>query len=124
MKRAKTRPCPSCGDGLRRGVQNETLTYRGQSLTYQQPGWYCGACGDGILEGADNEVHDAALHELMARVKGSPISPLMIRAAREAVGVSQREAGKLFGGGPTAFYNTRPPRRCLRRVWQTCCDWP
>jgi transcriptional regulator with XRE-family HTH domain len=40
----------------------------------------------------------------MARAKHSPISPLMIRAAREAVGVSQRQAGKVFGGGPTAFY--------------------
>src|SRR3546814_16184218 len=40
----------------------------------------------------------------MARAKGSPISPLMIRAARQAVGVSQRQAGKIFGGGPTAFY--------------------
>src|SRR3546814_19438580 len=29
---------------------------------------------------------------------------LMIRAARQAVGVSQRRAGKIFGGGPTAFY--------------------
>ncbi len=40
----------------------------------------------------------------MARAKHSPISPLYVRAAREAVGVSQREAGRLFGGGATAFY--------------------
>jgi hypothetical protein len=53
----------------------------------------------------------AFLHELcggrldaVARAKGSPISPLTIRAAREAAGLSQREAGRVFGGGPTAFY--------------------
>ena len=40
----------------------------------------------------------------MARAKHSPISPLMVRAAREAVGVSQRSGRKIFGGGPTAFY--------------------
>jgi len=89
---------------MRRGVANETVTFRGHSLTYEQPGWHCDACDEGVLDGEDNAFHDAALHEVMARAKGSPISPLTIRAAREAVGLSQREAGRVFGGGPTAFY--------------------
>lgn len=96
--------CPTCDGSLRRGERNEQLTYQGQSMRYLQPGWFCATCDDGILEGEDNEVHDAALHELMARARHSPISPLMIRAAREAVGASQREAGSLFGGGANAFY--------------------
>lgn len=106
----RTRPCPSCGGVMRRQVQEETVTFGGESLTYLQPGWRCDACEDGILEGADNEYHDAALHEVMARAKHSPISPLMVRAAREAVGVSQREAGRIFGGGPTAFYKYETAR--------------
>jgi HTH-type transcriptional regulator/antitoxin MqsA len=89
---------------MRRGVAEETVIFQGESLTYQQPGWHCETCDDGILDGSDNEYADAALHEVMARAKHSPISPLMIRAAREAVGISQRQAGKVFGGGPTAFY--------------------
>jgi HTH-type transcriptional regulator/antitoxin MqsA len=104
MVEDKTRPCPSCGGVMRRGVQEETVTFRGESLTYLQPGWHCENGDDGVLEGSDNDYADAALHEVMARAKHSPISPLMIRAAREAVGVSQRQAGKVFGGGPTAFY--------------------
>ncbi|MEO8926508.1 MAG: type II toxin-antitoxin system MqsA family antitoxin [Caulobacteraceae bacterium] len=100
----KTRPCPSCDGVMRRGVRDETVTFQDEALTYEQPGWHCGACDDGILEGEDNAVNDAALHEVMARAKHSPISPLMVRAARDAVGVSQREAGRVFGGGPTAFY--------------------
>lgn len=89
---------------MRRGDRDETLTFHGRSLTYRQPGWHCEACGDGVLEDADNEVHDAALHELMALARNTPISPLVVRAAREAVGLSQRQAGKVFGGGPTAFH--------------------
>src|SRR3546814_12331821 len=85
---------------MRRGEKAETVTYRGESLTYRQPGWHCESCDDGILDGSDNAYADAALHEVMARAKGAPISPLMIRAARQAVGVSQRRAGKQFGGGP------------------------
>ncbi|CAK0739721.1 HTH-type transcriptional regulator / antitoxin MqsA [Azospirillaceae bacterium] len=99
-----TRTCPSCGGRMNYGEREETVTYQGHSLTYLQPGWHCDACGDGIVEGADNEVADAALHEVMAAAKHSPIPPLLIRAAREAVGLSQREAGRVFGGGPTAFY--------------------
>jgi HTH-type transcriptional regulator/antitoxin MqsA len=104
MVEEKTRPCPSCDGVMRRGVQEETVTFQGESLTYLQPGWHCENGDDGVLEGADNDYADAALHEVMARAKHSPISPLMVRAAREAVGVSQRQAGKVFGGGPTAFY--------------------
>ena len=100
----ETRPCPACGGALHRGVKAETVTFQGHSLRYQQPGWHCETCDEGILEGEDNAFHDAALHEVMARAKGSPISPLTIRAAREAAGLSQREAGRVFGGGPTAFY--------------------
>ncbi len=100
----KTRPCPSCGGAMIYGEREETVTYQGRSLTYLQPGWHCDACDDGIVEGADNEIADAALHEVMAQAKNSPIPPLLVRAAREAVGLSQREAGRVFGGGPTAFY--------------------
>ena len=100
----QSRSCPSCGGEMRRGEQPETVSYQGRTLSYLQPGWHCADCGDGVLEGADNEVHDAALHEVMAQARRSPISPLLIRAAREAVGLSQREAGQVFGGGPTAFY--------------------
>jgi HTH-type transcriptional regulator/antitoxin MqsA len=89
---------------MRRGVQEETVTFQGHSLTYLQPGWHCENGDDGILDGSDNAYHDPALHEVIARAKGSPISPLVVRAAREAVGLSQREAGRVFGGGETAFY--------------------
>jgi len=106
----RTRPCPSCDGIMRRGIKPDTVTYQGESLTYDQPGWHCESCDDGILADTDNAVHDAALHEVMARAKKSPISPLLIRAAREAVGVSQREAGRVFGGGPTAFYKYETAR--------------
>ena len=35
---------------MRRGIREETVTYKGESLTYQQPGWHCDACDDGVLE--------------------------------------------------------------------------
>jgi YgiT-type zinc finger domain-containing protein len=76
MVEETTRPCPSCDSVMRRGVQEETVTFQGESLTYQQPGWHCENGDDGVLEGSDNDYADAALHEVMARAKHSPISPL------------------------------------------------
>ncbi len=63
----KTRPCPSCGGIMRRGVQEETVIYQGESLTYLQPGWHCENGDDGVLEGSDNDHADAALRKVMAR---------------------------------------------------------
>ncbi len=67
MVEDKTRPCPSCGGVMRRGVQEETVTFESKSLTYLQPGWRCENGDDGVLEGTDNDYADAALHEVMAR---------------------------------------------------------
>src|SRR5260370_4189254 len=103
-EKQKTRPCPSCGGVMRRGLRDEIITYGNASLKYQQPGWHCTSCDDGVLEGVDNEYHDAALHEVMARAKRSPISPLLIRAARHAVGVSQREPPGTSCRRRTPFY--------------------
>lgn len=106
----KTRACPSCEGRMHRGFREQEAVYQGHAMKYSQPGWWCKSCDDGVLDGEDNEVHDAALHEVMARAKKSPISPLLIRVAREAVGISQREAGRVFGGGPTAFYKYETAR--------------
>jgi hypothetical protein len=40
---------------MRRGVQEETVTFQGESLTYLQPGWHCENGDDGVLDGSDND---------------------------------------------------------------------
>jgi hypothetical protein len=66
MVEDKTRPCPSYDGVMRRGVQEKTVTLRGESLTYRQPGGHRENGDDGVLEGSDNDYADAALHEVMA----------------------------------------------------------
>ena len=51
----------------------------------------------------DNEVRAAARREAPAKAKHSILTPLVIRAIREACGLSQRDAALVFGGGPKAF---------------------
>ncbi|MBI1776044.1 MAG: type II toxin-antitoxin system MqsA family antitoxin [Proteobacteria bacterium] len=100
----ETRPCLSCGQGaMRRGERRETIKVDGYEHAYMQPGWYCDSCEDGVLVDEDNMVADAALREAKAHAKGAPITPLGIRAVRELLHLSQRDAGRIFGGGARAF---------------------
>ncbi len=79
-----TRRCPACGGIMHRAVTNETVTFQGHSLRYEQPGWQCETCDEGVLEGEDNAFHDAALREVMAPVgaRRFPRSPSARRAKR------------------------------------------
>ena len=95
------------GRPLRRGVKMLTIEVDGQSLTYGQPGWWASltdpADAEGQLVDEDNIVRAAAHREARAKAKHAILTPLVIRAIREACGLSQREAARVFGGGPKAF---------------------
>lgn len=95
------------GRPLRRGVKILTITVDGESFIYGQPGWWASLDDpkdtEGQLADEDNVIRTAARREAKARAKHNPLSPLEIRAIREACGLSQQEAARVFGGGPKAF---------------------
>lgn len=93
---------PVTGAPMRRGVRPLTLTYKGQSLTVDMPGWYSTAPDDGVHTGEDMKVSDRALNRLKARVEGL-LLPEEIRRIRKKLGLTQAVAGDLIGGGPRAF---------------------
>jgi HTH-type transcriptional regulator/antitoxin MqsA len=94
--------CPTTGAAMRRGVRPLTLTYKGESITVDMPGWYCDASDEGILTGIDMKVSDRALNRLKARTEGL-LEPEEIRRIRKKLQLSQVEAGEMIGGGPRAF---------------------
>ena len=95
------------GRPMQRGVKRVTITIDGYDFVYGQPGWWCSlddpSDEEGQLVDDDNVIRAAALREARAKAKHSPLTPLAIKAIREACGLSQREAGRAFGGGPKAF---------------------
>jgi HTH-type transcriptional regulator/antitoxin MqsA len=95
------------GRPLRRGVKMLTIDIDGQPFTYGQPGWWASlsdpADTEGQLVDDDNVVRAAARREARAKAKHATLTPLVIRAIREACGLSQKEAARVFGGGPKAF---------------------
>ena len=69
------------GEELHRGVRPLTLSYRGESITVDMPGWYSvdGEISEHSQE--DMKVSDHALNIMKARVEGLPL-PAEIRSIR------------------------------------------
>jgi HTH-type transcriptional regulator/antitoxin MqsA len=93
---------PETGAPLRRDVRPLTLTYKGQSITVDMPGWYGDRPDDGIFDADDMKISDRALNRLKARTEGL-LEPEEIKRIRKKIGLTQEAAGQLIGGGPRAF---------------------
>jgi len=94
--------CPRTGAPMHRDVRPMTLTYKGESITIDMPGWYCDSSDESIHTGRDAVVSDRALNRLKARSEGL-LEPEDIRRIRKKIGLSQTAAGQMIGGGPRAF---------------------
>jgi HTH-type transcriptional regulator/antitoxin MqsA len=94
--------CPETGALLLRAVRPFTVSYKGQSVTVDLPGYYPAGDGDGVHVGDDMTAADAALRTLKERMDGVP-SPATIRRVRAKLKLSQRAAGAVFKVGPSAF---------------------
>src|SRR4051794_13074146 len=94
--------CPETGKPMVRDTRPMTFTYKGQSTTIDMPGWYCAESGESIHTGEDMKVSDAALTALKIKVENL-LAPKEVRRIRLKMGLTQREAGALIGGGPNAF---------------------
>ena len=94
--------CPKTGAPMHRDTRSVTLTYKGETITFNMPGWYCDSSDESIHTGQDMKVSDRMLNRLRARIEGL-LEPQEIRRIRKKLGISQKEAGQMIGGGPRAF---------------------
>ena len=61
--------CPATGVPMHRGVRPMTLTYQGESITFDMPGSYCEQSEDSIHTGEDMQRSDRMLRQLKARIE-------------------------------------------------------
>lgn len=101
---AAERTCPECGQTMHRDVQNFTITYQGFTSTFPMPGWYCtgAGCEEAIANSEDMKVSSRELHILKAKA-ANLLAAAEVRRVRKTLGLTQREAGLILGGGPNAF---------------------
>lgn len=94
--------CPETGKQMVRDTRPMELAYKGQSITIDMPGWYCDESGESVHTDEDLKVSDAALKDLRTQVEHL-LKPEEVKRIRTKIGLTQREAGTLLGGGPNAF---------------------
>ena len=99
---SKTQPCPECGGEMRYEKHDDVLTYKGHTHTIKTLGWWCSSCGEAILSGEPLLAHERAFQKFKAVVDGV-LGPADVARVREQLGLSQRKAGELLGGGPRSF---------------------
>ena len=98
----ETMTSPETGATLTRGQRPFIVTYKGESVSVDLPGYYPVGEGDGLHVGQDMSVVDEALRNLKEKLEGVP-APSSIRRLRAKLRLSQREAGALFKVGENAF---------------------
>lgn len=101
---ADPRFCLQCDDGtvLVHGERDVRIEIDG--LTTVVPGvagWHCPVCGECEFDDGSGQRYNAALAALRAEVEQRRAARL--RAIRRKLGLNQAEAGRLFGGGASAF---------------------
>ena len=94
--------CPETGAPMHRDTRPMTLNYKGESLTFDMPGWYCDTSKESIHTGTAMQISDRMLNRLKARHEGL-LAPEDIRRIRKKLALSQAAAGEVIGGGPRAF---------------------
>lgn len=101
-KSEEERPCPACGGKMLRQTRPRTIRYKKQSAEIEQPAWWCTACGEGVLDAKDSAIADRAFATLKARAE-DVLGPDAVAKIRRRLNLTQRQAGKILGGGVRAF---------------------
>lgn len=83
-------------------TRQDTVDYKDHSKSFNVTGWWCSSCDEAIFEGPELEAAERAFVELRAEVE-SVLLPEEVAEIRTKLNLSQREAGKILGGGPRAF---------------------
>lgn len=85
-----------------RDVRPITIAYKAHQSTFDMPGWYCDASDESIHNGEDMKISDRALNRLKAQIEGL-LEPEAVRRIRKRLHLTQKDAGRLIGGGPNGF---------------------
>lgn len=98
------RYCLQCDDGtlLVHGKVDKTIKIDALSVVVPQvSGWHCPACHDCEFDDGEGKRYSAALSALRKQADAERAASM--RAIRKKLGLNQAEAGRLFGGGASAF---------------------
>lgn len=97
--------CPICGqEGMETVTRDVPYTYKGETIVIKDlTGEYCSSCDEMIFKGDDLQRFSDEAIALNKRVNAAVIAPDFVYDIRKKLNLIQKEASKIFGGGPNAF---------------------
>jgi HTH-type transcriptional regulator/antitoxin MqsA len=101
-KQTTPRKCQECGGEMHFKTKTNAVKYLDHERKVRSLGWWCAKCGQGILDMPALLAREKVFLELKADVDGV-LGPAEVAKARARLGLSQRKASALLGGGPNAF---------------------
>ncbi|MCL2829860.1 MAG: type II toxin-antitoxin system MqsA family antitoxin [Betaproteobacteria bacterium] len=105
MSARKPKYCLQCDDGTKLELGVRDVIIRAGHVTRVVPeiaGWHCPQCGEvEFVDKDSSERHMDALDAAWEEARAAESLPL--KAIRKRLGLTQAEAGQLFGGGVSAF---------------------
>lgn len=95
--------CPACGfDEMRHEAWDKLLSYDGKSVTVHAVGGFrCPECGEAVYD-RESYVRIAAAGDGLVKAARKS-NPPEVKVIREKLGLTQSQAGRIFGGGVNAF---------------------
>ena len=108
--------CPVCGAAeLMQDTRDLPYTYKGEATIIPAvTGEFCPACHEVLLNREQGDRYSELLGTFQRQVNAAFVDPHYITRVRRKLGLDQRQAAELFGGGVNAFSRyengkTKPP---------------
>ncbi len=108
--------CPVCGAAeLIHDTRDLPYTYKGENtVILSVTGDFCPACAESVLDAPESDRVMREMREFSKQVNAAVVDPGFIARVRKKLGLDQRTAAEVFGGGINAFSRyengrTRPP---------------
>lgn len=108
--------CPVCGAAeLNHDTRDMPYTYKGETTVIPAvTADFCPACDESVTDMAETERVMREMQAFNKQVNAAIVDPHFIASTRKKLGLGQREAGEIFGGGVNAFSRyelgkTKPP---------------
>lgn len=103
MKERKALPCEACGEGnLHSQTSWNEVEYKGRKGKIRHHHSVCDVCGADLADTEEMRHNRREWRRFCKEVDNVPLGK-EIAAMRKLHGLTQEEAGRLFGGGPVAF---------------------
>lgn len=113
--------CPVCGAAhLVRDTRDVGYVYKGQETSIAAiTADFCPACDEAVMDAENGDRFAATVAAFQREVNASFVDPAYIASVRRKLGLDQRAAAEIFGGGVNAFSRyetgkTRPPMALVK----------